>query len=132
MVCISEPGRGSRVSSKPVAVACSTLLLLLFAAGTSQTHQPAGATVGSAVIWRDPGSVETRDRFWGNGHETRSGPIPIEHAKWFAELAGQLRLEQVRVAFETAAALPQEAEAFVRRVIEKIDELRNAVQSTAF
>jgi hypothetical protein len=55
------------------------------------------------------------------------GPIPIEHAKWFAELAGQLRPEQVRMAFETAGASAQQADAFARRVIEKIDELRSAV-----
>jgi hypothetical protein len=77
------------------------------------------------------------DRFvsgWSNGSVTLNfkgqvplGPIPIEHVKWFAELAGQLRSEQVRVAFETASASPQQAEAFARRVIEKIAELGSVV-----
>jgi hypothetical protein len=45
----------------------------------------------------------------------------------FAELAGQLRPEQVCVAFETAGASPQQAEAFARRVIENISELGSIV-----
>ena len=57
--------------------------------------------------------------------------IPVEHARWFAALAGQLRVEQVRRAFEAAGAAATDAEGFAARVIEKIEELRTALGTTA-
>jgi hypothetical protein len=56
--------------------------------------------------------------------------VPLEHAKWFADLASQLRPEQVKVAFEAAGASAAEADAFATRLIEKIQELTSAVGST--
>ena len=54
--------------------------------------------------------------------------VPLEHARWFAELAGQLRVEQLRAAFEAAGASSGDAEAFAARMIEKIAELKAAMQ----
>jgi hypothetical protein len=58
--------------------------------------------------------------------------VPRDHAAWFVELAGQLSIEQVRAAFEAAGASPRDATAFAQRVLDKIAELRSAVQSSAF
>jgi hypothetical protein len=57
--------------------------------------------------------------------------VPLEHAQWFATLAGQLRAEQARAAFGAAGASASDAEGFAARLMEKIDELRSAVQSSA-
>lgn len=57
--------------------------------------------------------------------------VPLEHARWFAELAGQLSVEQLRAAFAAAGAPPADAEAFAARVVEKIADLKTAVQSSA-
>jgi hypothetical protein len=59
------------------------------------------------------------------------GIIPIEHARWFADLAARLTLEQARAAFETAGATPEAAQAFAARLIEKIGELKSAIQSSS-
>ena len=56
--------------------------------------------------------------------------VPVEHARWFAELASRLRPEQVRAAFAAAGASPDEANGFAARLLEKIEELRSAVQSS--
>jgi hypothetical protein len=58
--------------------------------------------------------------------------VPIDHAAWFAELAAQLQLEQVRAAFAAAGASEAEATAFAQRFLEKVEELRAAVKSSAF
>ncbi|HET7695680.1 MAG TPA: hypothetical protein VFK57_08240 [Vicinamibacterales bacterium] len=53
--------------------------------------------------------------------------VPIEHARWFAGLAGQLRPAQLRRAFEAAGAAPAEIDGFSARLLEKIRALRAAV-----
>ena len=55
-------------------------------------------------------------------------PIPIEHARWFAGLAGQLTGNQLRGAFIAAGADPAQADGFAARVIEKIRELQKAIE----
>jgi hypothetical protein len=53
--------------------------------------------------------------------------VPIEHARWFAGLAAQLRADQVRRAFEAAGASPEEVSGFTDRLIAKLNELQHAV-----
>ena len=53
--------------------------------------------------------------------------IPLDHARWFAGLAGQLTPNQVRQAFEAAGATPQEVDGFSARFLEKVRELEAAV-----
>lgn len=55
-------------------------------------------------------------------------PVPVEHARWFAELASQLTPRQVRRAFEASGAATPEIDGFSARVLEKIQELRAAVR----
>lgn len=57
--------------------------------------------------------------------------VPIDHARWFAALASQLRVEQARAAFEAAGATPTEADGFATHLVAKIGELAAAVQSSA-
>jgi hypothetical protein len=57
--------------------------------------------------------------------------VPLDHARWFADLASQLRVDQLRPAFEAAGAAPADAQTFAARVVEKIAELKTAVQSSA-
>lgn len=54
--------------------------------------------------------------------------VPMEHAAWFAGLAGQLTRDQVRAVFTAAGASDAEADAFAARVLEKIAELQNAIE----
>jgi hypothetical protein len=56
--------------------------------------------------------------------------VPLPHAQWFAQLAGQLTPEQVQAAFTAAGASPDEAAAFGARVIEKIRELQSAIETS--
>lgn len=53
--------------------------------------------------------------------------VPIEHAKWFAGVIGQLSDEQIRDAFRAAGASDQEIAGFSTRVRQKINELTAAV-----
>lgn len=53
--------------------------------------------------------------------------IPMEHARWFAGIVGQLSDEQLRDAFRAAGAAPNEVEGFSRRLRQKINELKSAV-----
>lgn len=53
--------------------------------------------------------------------------IPIEHARWFAGIIGQLSDDQLRDAFRAAGASPNEVEGFSRRLRQKINELKSAV-----
>lgn len=62
-----------------------------------------------------------------DGTESGVDRVPIEHARWFAALLTQLTPEQVRRAFEAAAATPEEIDGFSKRVLEKIGELNAAV-----
>jgi hypothetical protein len=52
--------------------------------------------------------------------------VPVEHAKWFAGIIGQLTDEQIRDAFKAAGATDQEVVAFSARVRYKINELKAA------
>jgi hypothetical protein len=53
--------------------------------------------------------------------------IPMEHARWFAGIIGQLSDDQLRDAFRAAGATPNEVEGFSRRLRQKINELKSAV-----
>ncbi len=53
--------------------------------------------------------------------------IPVEHARWFAGILGQLTDAQIQDAFKAAGATQAEVEGFSRRVRQKINELKSAV-----
>ncbi len=53
--------------------------------------------------------------------------VPVEHAKWFAGIVGQLTDAQLRDAFKAGAGTSSEIEGFTRRVRAKINELKAAV-----
>jgi hypothetical protein len=53
--------------------------------------------------------------------------VPLEHARWFAGLLGQLTPAQVRQAFEAAGATPAEIEGFSEVVLARIAQLQSAV-----
>lgn len=55
--------------------------------------------------------------------------IPLEHARWFAGIVGQLTDEQLRDAFRAAGATQAEVDGFSRRLRQKINELKAAVGS---
>ena len=63
-----------------------------------------------------------------DGMEPGVDRVPLEHARWFAALFGQLTREQVRRAFEAAGASSQEIEGYSTRFLEKIAELQTAVK----
>ncbi|HEY2930530.1 MAG TPA: hypothetical protein VGK99_02205 [Acidobacteriota bacterium] len=72
------------------------------------------------------------DRYLNNGNEIKLhyrgkasvGVVPTEHARWFANLAGQLSEPQFRKAFEAAGATPAEINGFSTKLMEKIRELQ--------
>lgn len=53
--------------------------------------------------------------------------VPIDHARWFAGLVGQLTPAQVRQAFQAAGGTPTEVDGFTARFLEKVHELQQAV-----
>jgi hypothetical protein len=53
--------------------------------------------------------------------------VPLEHARWFSDLASALTHEQIEQAFEAAGASAQEVSGFSARLQEKLAELREAV-----
>ncbi len=53
--------------------------------------------------------------------------VPLDHARWFAGILGQLTDAQIRDAFSAAGASPSETEGFARRIRQKINELKSAV-----
>ena len=53
--------------------------------------------------------------------------VPLEHARWFSGLVGQLTPAQVHTAFAQAGATPEEADAFSARFLEKVHELASVV-----
>jgi hypothetical protein len=61
-----------------------------------------------------------------------SGPapmtVPLDHVRWFANLAAQLTQPQVRQAFEAAGATPSEVDGFSSQVLRRIADLRAAVE----
>ena len=54
--------------------------------------------------------------------------VPLEHARWFAGLVGQLSDEQIRQAFRAAGASDAEVSGFSARLREKINELKAAAR----
>jgi hypothetical protein len=63
-----------------------------------------------------------------DGLDANIDRVPLEHARWFASLASQLRDDQVRRAFQAAGATPAEVDGFSRRFMEKVRELETAVR----
>jgi hypothetical protein len=53
--------------------------------------------------------------------------VPVEHARWFASLAGQLSDSQIRDAFRAAGAPDADGQGFATRIRAKISELKGAV-----
>ena len=53
--------------------------------------------------------------------------VPVDHARWFAGLVGQLTPAQVRQAFQAAGGTPTEVDGFSARFLEKVRELQQAV-----
>jgi hypothetical protein len=53
--------------------------------------------------------------------------IPLEHARWFSDLVSQLTPAQIRAAFESAGATPDETAGFAARFEQKVRELQAAV-----
>jgi hypothetical protein len=51
--------------------------------------------------------------------------VPMEHARWFAGIVGQLTDAQLRDAFKAAGASSSETERFARRIRAKIEELKS-------
>jgi hypothetical protein len=54
--------------------------------------------------------------------------VPVEHARWFAGILGQLSDEQIRQAFKAAGASQTEEQGFATRIRQKINELKAAVR----
>jgi hypothetical protein len=63
-----------------------------------------------------------------DGFDSRLDRVPLDHARWFASLIGQLTPEQVRHAFEAAGATRAEVDGFAARFLEKITELQTVVR----
>lgn len=57
--------------------------------------------------------------------------VPLDHARWFAGIAGQLTDEQLRSAFKAAGATAAEETGFALRLREKINELIASAGSRA-
>jgi hypothetical protein len=53
--------------------------------------------------------------------------VPVEHARWFAGIVGQLSDEQIRQAFKAAGASQTEEQGFATRIRQKINQLKSAV-----
>jgi hypothetical protein len=54
--------------------------------------------------------------------------VPVEHARWFAGIVGQLTDDQLRDAIRAAGATDEEIRGFAARLRQKIDELKAAVR----
>lgn len=66
-----------------------------------------------------------------DGLESGMDRIPLDHARWFAGLLGQLTPAQVRQAFEAAGATPEEVKGFSEIVLARIAQLQSAVGVSA-
>jgi hypothetical protein len=66
-----------------------------------------------------------------DGLESEMDTIPLDHARWFAGLLGQLTPTQVRQAFEAAGATPEEVQGFSEIVLARIAQLQSAVGVSA-
>ena len=96
-----------------------------------------GGRISSRSKWkledyRDEGFIEkTEDgvvHLDYDGFDSGLDRVPLEHARWFASLVGQLTPEQVRRAFEAAGATPEEVDGFATRFVGKIRELQTVVR----
>jgi hypothetical protein len=56
--------------------------------------------------------------------------VPLEHARWFAGIVGQLTDDQIRAAFRAAGASDAEVQGFAARLRQKIEELKRAVNQS--
>lgn len=54
--------------------------------------------------------------------------VPLEHARWFSGMVGQLSEEQIRQAFRAAGATDAEINGFASRVMEKINRLKEVTR----
>lgn len=63
-----------------------------------------------------------------DGYDPDLDKVPLEHARWFAGLASQLTVAQLRRAFEAAGATPEQVEGFSTKLAEKIAALQQAVK----
>lgn len=61
-----------------------------------------------------------------SGKMSAASSVPIEHARWFAGIIGQLTDDQLRQAFKAAGASPAEVEGFSVQLRRKINELKVA------
>jgi len=61
-----------------------------------------------------------------SGKMSGMSSVPIDHARWFAGIIGQLSQEQIRQAFQAAGATPSEVDGFSRKIMQKIGELKSA------
>jgi hypothetical protein len=62
-----------------------------------------------------------------SGKMSAASSVPLDHARWFAGVLGQLTDEQLRQTFKAAGATSSETESFTRQMRRKIEELRSAV-----
>jgi len=60
------------------------------------------------------------------GKMSATASVPLEHARWFAGVIGQLTDDQLRQAFRAAGATSAEIEGFATQMRHKINELRKA------
>ena len=81
--------------------------------------------------YREEGFIDEvhddRVEFDYDGLESNMDSVPLEHARWFAELASGLTPAQVRQAFEAAGATESEVEGFAAAVLARLAALRQAV-----
>ena len=81
--------------------------------------------------YRQEGFIDEVDgdevEFDYDGLESNMDSVPLEHARWFAGLAGELTPAQVRQAFEAAGATEQEVEGYSAVVLARLAALRQAV-----
>ena len=81
--------------------------------------------------YREEGFIDEvhddRVEFDYDGLESNMDSVPLEHARWFAELASGLTPAQVRQAFEAAGATEREVEGFSAIVLARLSALRQAV-----
>jgi len=63
------------------------------------------------------------------GFESKNlGEVALDHARWFTSLATQLTPTQLRAAFESAGATPEQVDGYTKRLSAKIAELAKAVR----
>jgi len=62
------------------------------------------------------------------GKMSAEASVPLDHARWFAGIIGQLTDDQLRQAFKAAGATPREIEGFATQMRRKINELKAAAR----